>query len=116
MRAVIRVLLTAAAALSTAVALAQVVLEFPPPVPADIREPSKTSLVEKRTALERMRQGLGDAMTSLRNDCSHVDTQDAARVAQCKSRNQQLREGIVEYRKQLGRFHCALAGAAMDAL
>ncbi|MGH8747065.1 MAG: hypothetical protein ACREUK_11320 [Burkholderiales bacterium] len=110
---------TAAACLSVH-ALAQLRLEPPPPVPAPIREPQRGALMRTHDALESRKTAAEKGVASLNAECSHVDSSDAARVAGCRGRNQDLRQAIAAYRRDLAAYKsaaytCALAKPSIDA-
>jgi hypothetical protein len=97
-------------------AFAQLRLEAPPLVPAAIPQPQRGALDERRAGLESRKVATEQGVASLNADCSHVDSRDTPRVAQCRGRNQALQQAISAYRRDLRAFKCALAQPSIAAL
>lgn len=82
----------------------QVTLEAVPVVPNGITEPDRSNLARQYSELERRKTETEAGVAQLNAQCSRVDSQDSAKVADCRARNQQLRQAVADYRRQLASF------------
>src|SRR5688572_8922914 len=95
---------------------AQVTLEAPPAVHRGVDEPARTRLINEHTRLAGRKPQIEAGVISLNADCGKVDSQDAARVSECRARNDRLRGDVAGYRKELAAYKCALAAPSIAAI
>jgi len=103
-------------ALIALTAHAQMRLEVPQEVSHDVAEPDKTRLLSEKDRLATSKTGIEGGVAALNSECSRVDTSDVGKVADCRSRNQHLRQAIDTYKRELAAYKCALAEPAIAAL